>query len=176
MKYILSFLSLAAIVLIFLFCGAPKKVEEVDYLRIHIRANSNSEEDQKVKYLVRDAVVETMIPLLSEAKTKSDAEKIVKESYALLIATATNVLKENGFSYGANAEIRNEFFPTRTYGDLTLPERKYDALIMELGSGMGDNWWCVVYPAFCFTQTKNSDNIVYISRIWEIIQSVKEKL
>ena len=81
-----------------------------------------------------------------------------------------------GFSYTAHAKINNEYFPLRTYENnnqtLTLKEGYYDALILELGSGSGNNWWCVVYPAFCFTETKNFDNIVYISKIWEILKSV----
>ena len=173
MKYVLSLLSIVIIAVIVVFCGGQKR-SEVEYLRIHIRANSNSEQDQEVKYLVKDAVVEAMIPLLSEAKTKSDAEKIIKNNFDFIEKVAAAVLEEEGFFYGAQAMLSNEFFPTRTYGDLTLEEGNYDALILNLGSGEGDNWWCVVYPAFCFTQTKNSDNIVYISRIWEIIQSVKK--
>ncbi len=177
MKYIISILSVVGIAVILLVCGiCPSGGQEVEYLRIHIRANSNSEIDQAVKYIVKDAVVEALIPILSEIHTKDEAVKAMEDNFNYIESVANAVLKEEGFSYTAHAKINNEYFPLRTYenknGNLTLKEGYYDALILELGSGSGNNWWCVVYPAFCFTETKNFDNIVYISKIWEILKSV----
>lgn len=143
---------------------------ETEYLRLHIRANSNSQEDQRVKYMVKDAIVEALIPLLSEAETKDDAKKIVSDNFEYINSVADGVLKAEGFSYSANSKITTEEFPTRTYENITLEAGEYEAVIIELGSGTGDNWWCLVYPAFCFTKTKNSTNYVYISKIWEIIE------
>ena len=141
-------------------------------LRIHIRANSNSEIDQSVKYMVKDAIVEALIPVLSEVESKDEAVKVMTENFDYIENVADAVLKSEGFSYKSSARIDNEYFPSRTYQNLTLDEGYYDALIVDLGSGEGNNWWCVVFPAFCFTETKNFDNIVYISRIWEILKSV----
>lgn len=171
MKYFIAILSVIGIALILLFF--PIKTEnKTEYLRIHIRANSNSVYDQNIKYKVKDEVVETLIPYLSEVKTFEDAKKMVSKNFSLIETVANKVLKENGFSYGSKAEIKNEYFPTRIYGDLTLPEGNYDALILNLGEGKGNNWWCIVFPAFCFTQTQKSDNIEYISLIWEIIKHI----
>lgn len=171
MKYIIGIVSAIIIVAILIFCpmGSSTKVE---YLRIHIRANSNLECDQNVKYKVKDAIVEALIPILSEIKTFDEAKIVVSQNFNLIENTANKVLEENGFTYRSRAKLDNEYFPTRTYETITLEEGYYDALILELGSGTGNNWWCIVFPAFCFTTTKNSDNIVYISRIWEIIKSV----
>lgn len=143
---------------------------QTEYLRLHIRANSNSQEDQRVKYMVKDAIVEALIPLLSEAETKDDAKRIVSENFGYINAVADEVLASEGFNYSANSKITTEEFPTRTYENITLEAGEYEAVIIELGSGTGDNWWCLVYPAFCFTKTKNSTNYVYISKIWEIIE------
>lgn len=145
---------------------------ETEYLRIHIRANSNSAEDQRVKYLVKDAVVEALIPLLSEAETKAEAKDIVEKNLNYINAVADAVLASEGFDYSGNARVAVEQFPTRVYDDITLPEGEYEAVILDLGSGEGNNWWCLVYPAFCFTKSENSTNYVYISKIWEIINSV----
>ncbi len=179
MKYIISIfsaLAIAVILVVFGVTGGSAPSTEVEYLRIHIRANSNSEADQAVKYLVKDAVVEALIPILSDIHSKEEAEKTMEANFPYIESVANAVLKEQGFFYTAHAKINNEYFPTRTYemkeGDLTLAEGYYDALILELGSGTGNNWWCVVYPAFCFTETKNFDNIVYISKIWEILKNV----
>lgn len=167
MKYFLGALATIGIVLVFLF--SPIKIfgkKKEEYLRIHIRANSNLECDQNVKYKVKDAVVDALIPLVAEIDDFDEAKKVMSENFDLIERVACEVLIENGFYYGAHAEINNEFFPTRVYDELVLEEGYYDALILNLGSGQGNNWWCIVYPAFCFTNSQNSDNIVYISKIW----------
>ena len=171
MKYFIAAISVMGIILILLFF--PIKTEnKTEYLRIHIRANSNSVYDQNIKYKVKDEVVETLIPFLSKVKTFDEAKKMVEKNFSLIEEVSNKVLRENGFNYKSNAQIKNEYFPTRTYGDLTLKEGNYDALILNLGEGKGNNWWCIVFPAFCFTKTQNSDNIEYISLIWEIIKHI----
>ena len=80
---------------------------------------------------------------------------------------AEEVLRQNGFAYGARARLKKEEFPTRVYDGVTLEAGVYDALILELGAGKGDNWWCVIYPPLCFTG--GNANVVYRSKIAEII-------
>ena len=176
MKYIVSILSVIGIIVILAIGALMPSSTEIDYLRIHIRANSNSQVDQDVKYMVKDAVVEALIPLLADMTTKEQAVKVMTENFYYIEIVANGVLKDQGFNYESRAVIQNEHFPTRTYDfngtTLTLEEGDYDALILNLGSGEGNNWWCVVYPAFCFTKTKKIDNFVYISKIWEILKSV----
>ncbi len=142
--------------------------KNADYLRVHIRANSNGEADQAVKYRVRDAVVEFLTPAVAECETKAEAMAAVKTQLPAIAAVADEVLKENGFFYGARASLRQEEFPTRVYEKETLEAGVYDALIVELGTGAGDNWWCVVYPPLCFSS--GGGNIVYKSKIMEIIR------
>ncbi len=172
MKYIIAVLSIICIALIFLFVPLNQPKTEVEYLRIHIRANSNSVQDQEVKYKVKDEIVEGLIPLLSEITSFSQAKKVIQDNFLFIENIADNVLHNEGFSYSSNAKLSNEYFPTRTYENITLEEGYYDALILELGEAEGNNWWCIVFPAFCFTKTQKSDNVVYISRIWDIIKSV----
>ena len=167
MKCILGFLATVGIVLVFALCPLAGSKSEIEYLRIHIRANSNSTADQNVKYKVKDAVVDALIPLVAEIDSFEEAKTIISQNFDLIEKTANEVLLQNGFYYSCQAEINNEYFPTRVYDNLTLKEGYYDALILKLGSGSGDNWWCLVYPAFCFTNTQKSENIVYISKIWE---------
>lgn len=138
-----------------------------EYLRIHIRADSNDEVAQSVKYKVRDGVVEFLTPYIAVANTKEKAEKMLSSKLKDIENVADGVLKANGFSYTAHAYLNNEKFPTRVYDGVTLESGFYDALIIELGSGKGDNWWCVVYPPLCF-YSENS-NVVLKSKIKEII-------
>lgn len=117
-------------------------------------------------------MVDFLIPILSEAETKEEAENLMNEQLENIEAVANDVLMQNGFFYKSKAYISFEEFPTREYDDLVLEEGFYDALILALGTGKGDNWWCVVYPPFCFLESKNSQNYVYISKIWEIINNI----
>lgn len=147
---------------------------EKDYLRIHIRANSNDEEDQKIKLLVRDEIIAYLTPLLAEVSTKEQATNIINENLDIISLRASNILYENGFFYGANALIKEEEFPTRKYENLVLEKGTYDALIINLGMGEGDNWWCVAFPPLCFVPSEGK-NIKYKSKILEIIENAKNK-
>lgn len=147
---------------------------QTEYLRVHIRADSNEKEAQEVKYKVRDEVTAYLTPLVAKYQTKAEAVKGISLKLQAIARVAESTLRENGFSYGATAEIRQEVFPTRVYGDFVLESGEYTALIIELGSGKGDNWWCVVYPPLCFTAPKGQ-NIVYKSKILEIIQKFKNR-
>ncbi len=140
---------------------------QTEYLRIHVRANSNSEQDQSVKYKVKDAVVEYLTPIAAQCTTKERAEQIISENLEEIEDVCDEVLKSYGFDYTSNAEVRQEQFPTRVYGELTLESGLYDALIIELGTGEGDNWWCVLYPPLCFTSSTGS--VQYRSAILDII-------
>ena len=172
MKKIIIVVSIIALMCVLVF-ASKGSTEEVEYLRVHIRANSNSAVDQEVKYEVRDKVVDALIPLLSEVETFEEAVSVVGKNFDLITQTADKVLSENGFDYKSSVRLAEENFPTRTYGDLTLEGGLYNALIIDLGTGEGNNWWCLVYPAFCFTDSKNSTNLEYISKILEIIDSIQ---
>lgn len=144
-----------------------------DYLRIHIRANSNGESDQQVKYLVKEKVVEFITPHIKECVSKQDAISVMQSLTEDIAKVCEKELKAQGFNYGARAEIKSEKFPTRVYGQLTLQEDVYDALIIELGTGKGDNWWCVIYPPLCFTSA--CADVEYRSFIYDIINKFMNK-
>ncbi|MBQ0099817.1 MAG: stage II sporulation protein R, partial [Firmicutes bacterium] len=152
------------------YIGLPQKSKiETEYLRIHIRANSNSEIDQSVKYQVKENIVLYLTPILSTVKDKKDAINKLESELSNIEKVADKTLMENGFSYTSNARIKNEEFPLRVYEDLTLESGFYDALILNLGEGKGDNWWCVVYPPLCFV--KSNAGYIYKSKIKEIIEN-----
>lgn len=170
-------ISFSALAIIFLIAAGMclKKTDNynTEYLRIHIRADSNLDADQNVKYLVKDAVVEFLTPYIAECDTKKKADETLTALIPRIEEVADKVLTENGFSYKSAASVKNEKFPLRTYGELTLESGYYDALIINLGSGKGDNWWCVVYPPLCFTG--EGKNYVYKSKIYEIVKKFYEK-
>ena len=118
-------------------------------LRLHIIANSDSEEDQAVKLLVRDKILEESTDIFAGETDLKRAEEKAAERLNEFCETAEKVLRENGFSYGASAEIGDSYFETREYEDFTLPAGNYRSLIINLGAAKGKNWWCVIFPAVC---------------------------
>ncbi len=168
MKKLCISLALISIIIVTIVAGVNKNSDSVKYLRIHIRANSNSQVDQDVKYSVKSAIVDYLTPIVANCHDKETAEKVLNEQTSQLEKVADKVLSENGFDYKSQVVVRNELFPTRVYGDFTLEEGFYDALIVNLGKAQGDNWWCVVYPPLCFTG--NQTHVKYKSKILEIIK------
>ena len=118
--------------------------------RLHIIANSNSNEDQNLKYLVRDNIIKYMETLCINCKSKNDTIKVVSNHLEDFTDIANKTLQDNGFSYTANVSLGNFEFPTKNYGDISFPSGYYDALKIQLGNANGQNWWCVLYPSLCF--------------------------
>lgn len=170
-KTCISLLILAIITLSAVGCFKVEE-NEYEYLRLHIRANSNSETDQHIKYEIKDKVVEYLTSKIVDCDSCEKAEEMLNGELINIEKICDKILTENNFEYKSKAQIKTELFPTRTYEDVTLSEGFYRALIINLGSGKGDNWWCVVYPPLCF---KKSGNYKYQSVIVSMIKSFFEK-
>lgn len=170
---VIALLLVVGIVVVFMSKLSQTTDVKKTFVRIHIRANSNLTIDQNVKYKVKDGVVNYLTPLFLDCSTKEQAQNIISNNLYNIKQIADNILKQNGFNYCSNAKLNNEYFPTRSYDGVVLESGFYDALIVELGSGEGDNWWCVVYPPLCFVE--NQQNVVYKSKFLEIIKKILNK-
>lgn len=120
-------------------------------LRLHILANSDSDEDQQIKLKLRDALLEKSDSLLGFPLTKGDAISAAQSNLDLIENFCNQKLKEIGSSCTASCEITNMYFDTRTYDDSTMPAGFYDALRIKIGRGEGHNWWCVLFPPICLS-------------------------
>ena len=120
---------------------------------MHIIANSDSSEDQELKLKVRDNIINYMNTLTSSSSDKKDVISMVNNHLDSFKEIALNTLKENGYNYDVNIEIGNFNFPTKTYGDISFPAGNYDALKIEIGDAIGQNWWCVLFPPLCFVNS-----------------------
>ena len=118
--------------------------------RLHVIANSNSAEDQNLKYIVRDNVLEYMNSITSSVTSKEEIIEIVSNHLEEFRQIAQDTVYENGFNYEVSIEIGNFEFPTKTYGDVSFPAGFYDALKIKIGNADGQNWWCVMFPPLCF--------------------------
>ena len=126
--------------------------------RLHVIANSDSKEDQDLKYKVRDSLIEYMNFISKDITSKEEAINIAIEHKNQFYNIAKSVILDNGFDYNVNIEIGNFSFPTKIYGDISLPSGFYDALKVEIGQASGQNWWCVMFPSLCFVDV--SEGIV----------------
>ncbi len=117
--------------------------------RLHVIANSDSTEDQNLKYIVRDKVIAYMNEI-NTASNKLDVIELTKEHLDDFQAIAERTIQEEGYDYPVSVEIGNFYFPTKNYGDISLPAGDYDALRINIGDAKGQNWWCVMFPPLCF--------------------------
>ncbi len=160
MKTFIKFLKNSSIVLFLLFiyilfsAGSYSLAISSDLsqsvFRLHVLANSDSKEDQELKLKVRDNLLDFMNEICSNCSTKEEAMKIANENKDKFQEIAENTIKENGFNYSVKININNFYFPTKSYGDISLPAGYYDALRVEIGEAKGQNWWCVMFPSLCF--------------------------
>ncbi len=118
--------------------------------RLHVIANSNSDDDQNLKYKVRDSLLNYMNNICSNCSSKEEAIKLVTEHQEEFKQVALDTIKNEGYSYDVKIEIGNFEFPTKQYGDISLPAGYYDALKVEIEKAEGRNWWCVMFPSLCF--------------------------
>ena len=118
-------------------------------VRLHVLANSDTEEDQALKLLVRDAVLERATEILEQSADRAEAEIRLRESLPELEAIAEETVRANGYDYAVTAELEDTAFPTKEYDGFSLPAGEYLALRILIGEGVGQNWWCVVFPPLC---------------------------
>lgn len=128
---------------------------EDSLFRLHVIANSDSKEDQDLKYIVRDKLIQYMNSISLNANNKEEAMKIAKEHINDFEQIAKQTIIDNGYDYDVEVEIGNFSFPTKTYGDISIPAGLYDALRVKIGEASGQNWWCVMFPPLCFVNVSS---------------------
>lgn len=152
---------LTVLILLFLLLSASSYAKTVSQdlgssvFRLHVIANSDSEDDQALKLKVRDALLEYMNSICPNASNKAEAINIANNHISDFKEIAKEVIINNGYDYDVEVEIGNFEFPTKTYGDISFPSGYYDALRVKIGSHSGKNWWCVMFPPLCFVDVSS---------------------
>jgi len=158
-------------------------------IRLHVVANSDSEEDQVLKRKVRDQVVKKTYLLFQKAKDVNEARGIAADNLEVIRQAAIAEVRKAGKPYDVQVQLGKFMFPAKSYGSLNLAAGKYEALRVVIGSGEGKNWWCVLFPPLCFVDAENglaidrlSDNPDVSSspvklkfKILEVMKKEKEK-
>lgn len=158
MKNIKKFILISILFILFFIISATSYANTISnnlsdtFFRLHIIANSDSKEDQELKLKIRDEITEYMNALIKteENLSKQDIINICNNNLIEFENIAKKVINDNGFSYSVKTSISNSLFPTKEYGNISLPSGNYDALKIEIGTASGQNWWCSLFPPICF--------------------------
>ena len=130
-----------------------------DIIRFHVRANSDTKEDQELKLKVRDELLAVMTEKFENSFSIDESRKIVKENLDEIKAISERVIKENNKEYSVNVFLGIDHFPIRKYGNMVFPQGNYETLLVTIGEGKGQNWWCVMFPPICFVDITHSHAI-----------------
>ncbi len=122
-------------------------------IRLHVVANSDSEEDQQLKLEIKEEVVQMLRDELIQDTTVISAQQTLRDHLSEVEQVASDYIQRNGYDYEVKAELGTCYFPVKQYGDMTFPAGEYKALKVNIGRHEGKNWWCVMYPTLCFVDS-----------------------
>lgn len=155
-------------------------------IRLHVLAHSNLPKDQDLKLLVRDAILAESKNILDKVSEKEEAHTLLADNKLKIQEVAQRVVTMQGFDYPVHVQIGNYPFPEKTYGSLCLPEGLYDAVRVEIGKAVGDNWWCVLFPPLCLADLEGTganlisvneesaeNSFAFRSKLWDQIAQTR---
>lgn len=156
-----------------------------EVFRLHVIANSGTEEDQKLKLKIKTRIVEYLEEILGKDADLEETKEAVLTHLGEIEREAEKLVHEQGFDYPVKAVVEKTYFPRKSYGDCTFPAGEYEALNVKIGEARGHNWWCVLYPSLCFiedtygvvTEEKKEDlkSALTTEEFLEILEKPEEK-
>lgn len=156
-----------------------------EVFRLHVIANSDTEEDQKLKLKIKTRIVEYLEEILGKDADLEETKEAVLIHLGEIEREAEKLVHEQGFDYPVKAVVEKTYFPKKSYGDCTFPAGEYEALNVKIGEARGHNWWCVLYPSLCFiedsygvvAEEKKEDlkSVLTTEEFLEILEKPEEK-
>ena len=146
-----------------------KVVIPEDAIRMRVLANSNNEYDQSIKNKVSKEVQYVLSNMLKDAKSNTEARNILANKIEYLSNNVGSFLKQNNYPLSYSVDYGTHYFPQKEYKGVVYEEGTYESLLVTLGEGNGDNWWCVLFPPLCLLEAKESDDIEYKFFVQELI-------
>lgn len=140
-----------------------------DAIRIRVVPNSNSDYDQEIKEKVRDELQTSMYDLLKDTKSSDDARKLLEENLGYIKNNVKNVLEREKYNKNYDVNFGMNYFPEKEYKGVKYEEGYYESLLVTLGEGKGDNWWCVLFPPLCLIEAEESTDVEYKSIVKELL-------
>ena len=161
------FIIILAVLTLFMFNNKTKaNIIPDEAIRLRVIANSNSEEDQNIKLEVRDKIQKKLYNLLKDVKGIEKARKIINDNLDDINKEVNETLNSDDY----NINFGLNYFPKKKYKGVIYNEGYYESLVITLGSGEGNNWWCVLFPPFCLIEAEESNEVEYKFFIQELIE------
>lgn len=141
-------------------------------IRIRIVANSNSEQDQQIKNKVKNKIQLEISKMLKDATTIVESRKIIKDNMSNLDNLVKETLDKENYDLGYTINYGYNYFPKKEFNNEIYDEGMYESLLITLGSGQGDNWWCVLFPPLCIIEAEESEDVEYDSFFMHLIKNL----
>ena len=169
MKPFLLFIGIILFYIIFSNIVVANDLIPEDAIRIRVIPNSNDKYDQSIKNEVSDLLKEKMYNLLKDVKGVDKARNIINNNLSEIEQNVTDLFDRNSYSMPFSVNLGLNYFPEKEYKGIKYKEGYYESLVVTIGDGLGDNWWCVLFPPLCLIEAEESDNVKYTSFVKEII-------
>ena len=140
-----------------------------DAIRIRVIANSNSEYDQEIKTKVKENIEYDMYNLLKNTKKLEEAREIIKNNLDSVEKNIYTLLQKEKYPFSFNVNFGLNYFPKKEFKGIKYDEGYYESVVVTLGEGLGDNWWCVLFPPLCMIEAEESTEVEYTTMVEEII-------
>ena len=168
-KGIITFILIALTYIIIGNVIAENAIIPDDAIRIRVIANSNSEYDQKIKTRVKETVEYDMYNMLKNTTDLEEARSIIKNNLNNVENNIYTLLQNEKYSLSFNVSFGLNYFPKKEFKGITYNEGYYESVVVTLGEGLGDNWWCVLFPPLCMIEAQESTNVEYTTVVKEVI-------
>ena len=163
-------LAIFLIILLYVFIGRVSSLAiPDDALRIRVIANSNSNYDQEIKKFVKENIQYKLYELLKNTKGIDQAKKIINNNLNDIDSNVKETLQLLNYELGYDINFGLNYFPSKEYKGVTYDEGYYESLVITLGEGKGDNWWCVLFPPLCLLEAEESTEVEYTSFVKELL-------
>jgi stage II sporulation protein R len=169
MRKILIGVVVVMLISLFKETTVSEKIIPDEAIRFRILANSNSSYDQGIKEKVSNELQSTMYNVLKDTSTVDEARNIIQTNINDFSNTVDRILKKENYSLGYNIDFGVHYFPKKQYKGIDYNEGKYESLLVKIGSGSGDNWWCVLFPPLCLLEAEESSDVDYKFFVQELI-------
>ena len=169
MKYILSIIFVIIIYVVISNVVVANNLIPDDAIRVRVIANSNSDYDQKIKYEVKDILEDDMYNILNGVNDLEVARDKINDNLNYVYSDIDKYLKDNNYNLGFDINFGYNYFPKKEFKGITYKEGYYESVVVTLGSGNGDNWWCVLFPPLCLIEAEESTDVEYTSLVKEIV-------
>ena len=169
MKYVPYFIIIIVIyIIIGQFFSSNYKIPD-NSIRVRVIANSDEPSDQRVKQEVKDIVINDIYNLLKDSKTIDSSRNIINSNIDILSKDIDKYLNKVNYNLGYNINYGYNYFPKKIYKGVEYKEGMYESLVVTLGSGQGENWWCVLFPPICMIEAEEDKDVEYTTMVKEIV-------